>query len=125
MRSLTVLLALILTAVLLLALQASFGSASNSSGQHAVEDWIASDCPTVPPDGKPPEQAILRPAVSEAEEEIGRQIAQLVLEAQEEGRALHEEQLRPLFEQLAPDGVVILGAEDSLGDSPSEAERCE
>lgn len=110
MRSLAVLAALILTAVLLLALQSSFGSADDSaSDQRAVEQ-----CPT-PADGKPPDQAILRPAESEAEEKIGRQIAQLVLEAQEEGRALDEEQLRPLFEQLMPDRVVILGADEPTG----------
>ena len=109
-----VLLALVSAAAVALLLQSSFGSADDSSsGQHAVEDWIADDCLTTPPsDGKPPQQAILRPAESEAEEKIGRQIAQLVLEAQEEGRALDEEQLRALTDQLTPAAVVTLGAQD-------------
>ena len=124
MRSLTLLAALILTAALLLALQSSFRSADDSSEQHAVEDWIANSCPTLPPDGKPLEQAVLRPAESEAEEEIVRQIAHLLLEAQQEGRAVDEERLRALTEQLTPDGVAVLGAEDSLGDPTSGAERC-
>ena len=108
--SVVILLALLSAAAAALALQSSFGSADDPPpGQNAVEQ-----CPT-PSDGKPPQQAILRPAESEAEEKIGRQIAQLVLEAQEEGRALDEEQLRPLFELLMPDRVVILGADEPTG----------
>jgi hypothetical protein len=107
MRRATLLAALILTAALLLVWQFSFGSADDSpSPQHAIEQCLT------PSDGKPPQQAILKPAESDAEEEIVRQIAQLLLEAQEEGHAVDEEQLRALTEQLTPDGLVILGAED-------------